>query len=142
MMQKILPVAALCAGLAAAFPALAGPCPDGALAAMPERMSADGTTVAYKTPPARIEVGKPFSIEVVACLHGADRTAPSKIRVDAGMPAHGHGMNYTPGERRIGPGHSAFDGLVFHMPGTWQITVDVYDGDKRQRLTRKVSVKR
>lgn len=141
MMQKILPVAALSAALAAS-PALGQSCPDGALAAMPERMSADGTTVAYKTTPARIEVGKPFSIEVVACLHGADRTAPSKIRVDAGMPAHGHGMNYTPGERRIGPGHAAFDGFVFHMPGTWQITVDVYDGDKRQRLTRKVSVKR
>tara|TARA_R110002126_G_scaffold88154_1_gene211373 strand:+ start:310 stop:732 length:423 start_codon:yes stop_codon:yes gene_type:complete len=140
-MQKFLSAAALSAALAAS-PALAGHCPDGALAAMPERITADGTTVAYKTTPPRIEVGKPFSVEVVACLHGADRTAPSKIRVDAGMPAHGHGMNYTPGERRIGPGHSAFDGLVFHMPGTWQITFDVYDGDKRQRLTREVAVRR
>jgi hypothetical protein len=109
---------------------------------MPEQITAGGTTVAYKTTPARIEVGKPFSVEVAACIGGAKRTAPSKIRVDAGMPMHGHGMNYTPGERRIGPGHSAFDGMVFHMPGTWQITFDVYDGDKRQRLTRDVPVRR
>lgn len=140
-MQKFLAAAALCAALAAS-PALAEPCPDAALAAMSERMTADGATVAYKTTPARIAVGKPFSVEVVACLLGAERTAASKIRVDAGMPMHGHGMNYTPGERRIGPGHAAFDGLVFHMPGTWQITFDVYDGDKRQRLTREVPVRR
>tara|TARA_R110002110_G_scaffold138490_3_gene324409 strand:- start:427 stop:879 length:453 start_codon:yes stop_codon:yes gene_type:complete len=141
-MAKLFPVALAIAALAATTPALADPCPKDVLATLPARIEDGGTTVAYRTTPAKIAVGKPFSIEVVACVHGAKRMAPSRIRVDAGMPMHGHGMNYTPSERKIGPGHSAFDGLVFHMPGRWLITFDIYDGDKRQRLTQKVSVRR
>jgi hypothetical protein len=141
-MRGFLSATVLGAGLAAAGPALAADCPTDALATLPERIEAGGTTVAYKTTPARIEIGKPFSIDVVACVDGGNHRAPSRIRVDAGMPLHGHGMNYTPGERKIGPGHSAFAGMVFHMPGSWQITFDVYQGDKRQRLTRQMTVGR
>lgn len=134
--------ASLIAGLIAAGPARADHCPKDTFAALPEQLKDGGTAVAYKTKPAKIEVGKPFSIEVVACVDGEKRMAPSRIRVDAGMPMHGHGMNYKPSERKIGPGHSSFDGMVFHMPGHWQITFDVFEGDKRQRLTQKVSVRR
>jgi hypothetical protein len=141
-MRRLLPGPLFCAALVAAGPALADNCPRDTLAAFPEQLNDGGTAVAYKTNPARIEVGKPFSIDVVACVDGEKRMAPSRIRVDAGMPMHGHGMNYTPSERKIGPGHSSFDGMVFHMPGHWQITFDVYEGDKRQRLTQKTSVKR
>jgi len=141
-MRRLLPGTLFCAALLAAGPALADHCPRDTLAAFPEQLNDGGTAVAYKTNPARIEVGKPFSIEVVACVDGEKRMAPSRIRVDAGMPMHGHGMNYKPSERKIGPGHSSFDGMVFHMPGHWRITFDVYEGDKRQRLTQKISVKR
>ena len=141
-MRRLLPGPLFCAALVAAGPALADNCPRDTLAAFPEQLNDGGTAVAYKTNPARIEVGKPFSIDIVACVDGEKRMAPSRIRVDAGMPMHGHGMNYTPSERKIGPGHSSFDGMVFHMPGHWQITFDVYEGDKRQRLTQKISVKR
>lgn len=141
-MRRLLPGPILCAALLAAGPALADHCPRDTLAALPGQLNDGGTAVAYKTNPARIEVGKPFSIEVVACVDGENHMAPSRIRVDAGMPMHGHGMNYKPSERKIGPGHSSFDGMVFHMPGHWQITFDVYEGDKRQRLTQKISVKR
>tara|TARA_Y100001934_G_C12052609_1_gene631479 strand:+ start:635 stop:790 length:156 start_codon:yes stop_codon:yes gene_type:complete len=51
-------------------------------------------------------------------------------------------MNYKPSEKKLGPGHSRFNGMVFHMPGAWQITFDVFDGDKRQRLTEKVRIGR
>lgn len=141
-MRRLLTGTVLAASLVAAGPALADHCPTDTLATLPAQLEDGTTTVAYKTKPAKIEVGKPFSIEVVACVDGKKRMAPSRIRVDAGMPMHGHGMNYKPSERKIGPGHSAFDGMVFHMPGHWQITFDVYEGDKRQRLTQKVSVKR
>ena len=127
--MRKLPLAAAAFVLAGTAPALAEHCPKDMLAAMENRLSVDGTAVAYKTDPAKIAVGKPFSIEVVAC-------------VDAGMPMHGHGMNYTPSEKKLGPGHSKFDGMVFHMPGAWQITFDVYEGDKRRRLTEKVKIGR
>jgi len=126
----------------ATAPALAEHCPKDALAGMTAQVKDGGTVVAYKTDPAKIAVGKPFSIEVVACVDGEKRTAPSRIEVDAGMPMHGHGMNYTPAERKLAPGHSAFDGMVFHMPGNWQFTFDVYQGDTRRRLTEKVTVGR
>lgn len=126
----------------ASAPALAESCPKDMLDGMTGQVKDGGTVVAYRTKPAKIAVGKPFSIEVVACVDGEKQAAPSSIKVDAGMPMHGHGMNYKPAERKLAPGHSAFDGMVFHMPGKWQFTFDVYEGDKRQRLTEKVTVGR
>jgi hypothetical protein len=133
-MRRLLPGPVLCAALLTAGPALADHCPWDTLVALPGQLNDGGTAVACKTNPARIEV--------VACIDGEKHMAPSRIRVDAGMPMHGHGMNYQPSERKIGPGHSSFDGMVFHMPGHWQIMFDVYKGDKRKRLTQKISVKR
>lgn len=141
-MHRILPVSAAALALFCAAPALADHCPKDRLAALPGKVSDGGTAVAYRTNPEKIAVGKPFSIEVVACLDGKKHMAPSRIRVDAGMPMHGHGMNYKPSEKKLGPGHSTFDGMLFHMPGKWQITFDVFDGDKRQRLTEKVTLGR
>lgn len=30
--------------------------------------------------------------------------------------------------------------MAFALPGAWQITLDVYEGDKRRRLTEKVKI--
>ena len=32
--------------------------------------------------------------------------------------------------------------MAFALPGAWQITLDVYEGDKRRRLTKKVNIER
>lgn len=66
---------------------------------MENRLSTDSTAVTYKTESAKIAVGKPFSIEVVACVDDDDAIAPKRIRVDAGMPTHGHGIAHTPSEK-------------------------------------------
>jgi hypothetical protein len=135
-------VSALAAALTvsvAALPALAAPCPKDELGASATRIEKDGVAIAYRTIPAKIEVGKPFRIEVVAC-HG--KTAPTRIAVDAGMPMHGHGMNYKPSEKTIAPGHSEFDGLVFHMPGSWTITFDIFEGSSKKRMEQKVMIRR
>ena len=68
--------------------------------------------------------------------------APRRIRVDARMPAHGHGMNYTPTEKNLGPGHARFEGLVFHMPGHWEISFDIFSDGARKRLLVPIDVKR
>ena len=134
--------AALAAALTvsvAALPALAAPCPKDELGASATRIEQDGVAVAYRTIPAKIEVGKPFRIEVVAC-HGKE--APTRIGVDAGMPMHGHGMNYKPSEKVVTPSHSEFDGLLFHMPGSWTITFDVFEGTAKKRIEQKVMIRR
>ena len=135
-------VSALAAALTvsvAALPALAAPCPKDELGASATRIEKDGVAIAYRTIPEKVEVGKPFRIEVVAC-HG--KAAPTRIGVDAGMPMHGHGMNYKPSEKTIAPGHSEFDGLVFHMPGSWTITFDIFEGSSKKRMEQKVMIRR
>ena len=77
---------------------------------------------------------------MAACI--GPGTAPRRIRIDARMPAHGHGMNYKPSERKLGPGHSRFEGLVFHMPGRWEISFDIFGADARKRLSVTLDVRR
>jgi len=46
-----------------------------------------------------------------------------RIKVEAVMPAHGHGMNYLPKITQVTDGNYVAKGLLFHMPGLWQIAV-------------------
>jgi hypothetical protein len=96
--------------------------------------------LAYRVVGGTIKVGQPFTIEVAACIGPGN--APRRIRIDARMPAHGHGMNYTPTEKTLGPGHARFAGLVFHMPGRWEISFDVFSDGARKRLLVPIDVKR
>ncbi|MDH3236754.1 MAG: hypothetical protein OEQ29_24820, partial [Alphaproteobacteria bacterium] len=102
------------------------------------KLAAPPVRLAYRIVGGAVKVGAPFTIEVAACI-GAD-SAPRRIRVDARMPAHGHGMNYTPSESKLGAGHSRFEGLVFHMPGRWEISFDVFSADARKRLSATLDV--
>lgn len=54
------------------------------------------------------------------------------IEVDAVMPEHGHGMNTRPSGDWHGDAYVA-DGLLFHMPGKWQLWVDVTRQGRRER---------
>jgi hypothetical protein len=57
------------------------------------------------------------------------------------MPAHGHGMNYRPTATATAPGHYRFTGLMLHMPGRWRLTIDLFQGSKRTRLSHEVDLK-
>lgn len=95
--------------------------------------------VAYRWEPASVKVGQFFSAEVMACRPNAGVT---RINLDATMPAHGHGMNYRPTASQLAPGHYRFTGLMLHMPGRWQIVIDLYDGTRLlERLTRDIDLK-
>ena len=107
-----------------------------ALAGEPE-IEKPAARLAWKRLSGPIRVGKPFALEVAGCLRAGE---VRRLRVDATMPAHGHGMNYKPTEKKLGPGWSRFDGFVFHMPGKWQLSFDLYGPDGRVRLTTTVEV--
>lgn len=108
-----------------------------ALAGWPE-IEKPTLRLAWKRLSGPIRVGKPFAIEVAACLTSG--AAIRQLRVDATMPAHGHGMNYKPTEKKLGPGWSRFDGFVFHMPGKWQISFDLYGPAGRVRVNTTVDI--
>ena len=85
--------------------------------------------VALVLPPS-VEVSKPFDVDVIVCNNNAATAGGLQvIGVDARMPAHGHGTNYEPELNVVNTSteavHVAVEGMVLHMPGAWEWTVDV-----------------
>ncbi|MGE3179987.1 MAG: SMP-30/gluconolactonase/LRE family protein [Phycisphaerae bacterium] len=62
------------------------------------------------------------------------------IGVDADMPAHRHGMLVSPEVEEVSPRKYAVRGMNFHMPGYWEIYVDVTLGNVTERLVFPVDV--
>jgi hypothetical protein len=48
-----------------------------------------------------------------------------ELRVDAGMPQHGHGILRRAEVKTTGPGRFRIEGLYLHMPGAWTVYLDV-----------------
>jgi hypothetical protein len=94
--------------------------------------------VELRSIPTAIEVGRPFTLEVrVAPDNAGDDLG---IMVDAGMPEHAHGMNLVPRDRRMTDGTFSVEGMLFHMPGAWEIYVDVTRAGETERATFDVMV--
>jgi hypothetical protein len=124
-------VAALVAGAAAeACEVPAGFTPRG-------RVEAPGVTVVFRMLPPAIELGRHFTVDTIVCGDGA---VPVLTRVDAQMPEHRHGMNYRPTLAPKGPGRYVAEGLLFHMPGRWELSFDVESGGRRTRLATDVVI--
>ena len=88
--------------------------------------------LAFRTTPPAIKVGELFSLQAEVCPQAG--TSVTGLKVDAGMPAHGHGMNYQPRVTGTGPGKYTATGLMFHMPGQWQFAFDVDTSAGRERI--------
>jgi hypothetical protein len=54
------------------------------------------------------------------------------------MPEHRHGMNYRARLGPEGPGRWRVDGLVWHMPGRWELLLVVRLDGQEQRLVQSV----
>jgi hypothetical protein len=99
----------------------------------------DHYLMAFRTDPLRIEVSEPFALVVNVCTR---RGGPAELlAVDANMPEHRHGMNYRAAIVAKGDGRFRAEGLLFHMPGRWEITFDVRAGDDSERLTHDIILK-
>jgi hypothetical protein len=85
-------------------------------------------SLVYRTQPARISVGEHFALDFSVCAKDG-RPLPSTAKVDAWMPAHKHGMNYKAEVSALGGGKFRAVGLMFHMPGLWQLLFDL-DGER------------
>jgi hypothetical protein len=95
--------------------------------------------VAYTTTPAPIVVGQHFVVDFAVCGRGG-APAPQAVRVDANMPEHRHGMNYRAGVIGIADGRYRAEGLLFHMPGRWELTFDVVSGGNVERLAGTIVI--
>lgn len=99
------------------------------------RVESAQLTLSYWTIPAKIEVGKPFALELAACPK-AGPLVLERVRLDAHMPEHRHGMNYRIKVVRLGPGRFHSEGWLFHMPGRWEFLFDLGP----ERLTHSLRI--
>lgn len=99
----------------------------------------DHYMIAFHPDPLRIEVGEPFALVFNVCTKSG--TAGELVAVDAQMPEHKHAMNYHPSIVAKGAGRFRAEGLVFHMAGHWEISIDVRAGEEIERLTHDYYIK-
>jgi hypothetical protein len=77
----------------------------------------------WRSEPERIEFGEHFEVFVQVSRSDGEPMQAS-LRFDARMPEHGHGMNREPEIESQGPGEFRVSGLLFHMPGYWELYFD------------------
>ena len=90
------------------------------------RLESPRFVLAFK--PSGISVAQHFSLDVAVCAKTRD--VPESLKVDAHMPEHRHGMNYAPEVKALGPGRWRAEGLMFHMPGKWELVFEVRTVDE------------
>ena len=96
--------------------------------------------LAYKTVPEVPVVGAHFAIDIALCPRGG-APAPAALRVDAHMPEHRHGMNYQASVSPRGAGRYRAEGLMFHMPGRWELVFELRSASGPvQRLAQSLTI--
>lgn len=89
-----------------------------------------------------ITVSQPFSAVITICDEMASNMS---VTLDARMPAHGHGMNYSP-ELEVLTKNKHYqkvraDGLVLHMPGDWEWLVNLKSESITQTIALEFSIR-
>ena len=115
------------------------PCGQGLDARQRRLLSSPHQQLAFVTQPARLAVGRHFSIDIVVCP-GPGRPQPVALRVDAEMPAHRHGMNYRASVHELGDGRYRAEGLLLHMPGRWRLLFDLGADGRVERLSHELEL--
>ena len=85
--------------------------------------------VTIQTVPAEVPLNAPFELRVAVSPAAPDLA----VEVDARMPEHFHGMNTAPKVTRAADGTFRAEGLLFHMPGLWELHVDITRGARTER---------
>ena len=131
----VLPAGRALVGASEAAPPCAAPVSFGA----PGRIESSDVVVLFRTVPSPIEIGQHFTVEALVCPMPPIGAAAG-FMVDARMPEHRHGMNYRARVFRKPDGIYVAEGLLFHMPGLWQLMFDVERGGRMERLTTDIDL--
>jgi hypothetical protein len=102
-------------------------------------ISGNGYVVAFAASRWPISVGQHFSLDFEVCP-APDTSTPARVRVDADMPVHQHGMNYRTKVQSLDAGRYAAQGLMFHMPGRWRLMFDLETGSSTSRLSSEFDI--
>jgi DNA-binding beta-propeller fold protein YncE len=114
-------------------------------------------TVCVTSEPAPVPLNQPFALNVAIFADSRRRRLAERVilDVDATMPEHRHGMSLKPKVRAVDgaivqdllPGHGAIgngrfevEGMLFHMPGRWEIHFDISHGAITERAQIEVNL--
>jgi hypothetical protein len=97
-------------------------------------------TVELDTSPQPIRLNEYFELLIVVQPASPDSQRPVSVDVTAEMPAHRHGMNTRPQREQLSDGRFVFRGLLFHMAGEWQLTIEIAQGRVRERATARLVI--
>ena len=97
-------------------------------------------TVEMRFLPTPVPLNEPFTVDFNMTAKPADRSTMT-VEVDARMPAHFHGMTRVPKVTRQADGSWRAEGMRFHMPGRWEIHVDVTRNGVTERAQTDVILK-
>lgn len=103
------------------------------------RIDGQGFVLDWRIEPAPLRLGEFFAVVVSVCEQRGRRV--SRLKVDATMPAHQHGMNYAPTVTSEGGGRFRASGLLLHMPGRWELTFDLVGEASRETLRSVIELK-
>jgi len=135
MEKRRNPVRRIAGAIAGAIGALAAPLSAACELPPGMRLESERLTVSYWTIPAKISVGQPFALELAACPK-AGAVVSERVKLDAHMPEHRHGMNYRTKVVPLGVGRFHSEGWLFHMPGRWEFVFDL----GAERLTHSIRI--
>jgi hypothetical protein len=85
--------------------------------------------VGYETVPSPIPLSEDFVLRTRVTDTRGVWVEDASVVVNAEMPTHEHGMNTIPVTTFVGDGWYETTGMLFHMPGPWQITFDISTPD-------------
>ena len=88
-----------------------------------KRLESAQLSLSYRTTPAKIALGEHFVLEIAVCPKQGKPA--DRIRLDAHMPEHRHGMNYRPSVSAVGEGRYRSEGWLFHMAGRWEFVFEI-----------------
>ncbi|MBT9548874.1 MAG: FixH family protein [Candidatus Sericytochromatia bacterium] len=97
--------------------------------------------VIYTPLPDPIPLNQHFRLKLTVQNAEGKVVENAKLYVDADMPSHNHGMNVKPKVKDLGKGIFEVRGMLFHMPGYWEIYVLVDHAGKKEKATFGVTLK-
>jgi len=98
--------------------------------------------VTYTPNPDPIPLNRMFELSVWVCS-AKDRSrslSEIELRADAAMPEHDHGMNTKPKVRANADGSFTVRGMLFHMPGRWELYLDVVRAGVTERAQFEIQL--
>lgn len=98
--------------------------------------SSEGTYQIIYDFPDPIPVNEPFTFEGQVVGPGS----PTAVAVDAAMPHHQHGMVRRPEVKLGDDNRFEVEGMLFHMPGRWEVYFDVTEGPATERAQLEIEL--